>query len=191
MSKTLLAIGLAVGAMFALPGAASAQTATQDSVTGTASFENPVIQRKVTDVFNVFSGPSGENATGTVTGTVAGSGITIVTDVTCLAVSGNRAVIGLRARPPDVFNVYLVVVDGGASGQDSFGPVASPGGVATDCASVTTNPSLTPFTGGNVVVTDAPPLPTSKEQCKSGGWNGFGFRNEGQCVAFVERGPKH
>jgi hypothetical protein len=36
------------------------------------------------------------------------------------------------------------------------------------------------------------PLPTSKEQCKSGGWRTFGatFKNQGQCVAFVERGPK-
>jgi hypothetical protein len=42
------------------------------------------------------------------------------------------------------------------------------------------------------VVVDAQPLPTSKDQCKNGGWRGFGdtFKNQGQCVAFVERGPK-
>jgi hypothetical protein len=41
------------------------------------------------------------------------------------------------------------------------------------------------------VVTDAqPPLPTSKEQCKKGGWRNFPqFKNQGQCIAFVERGP--
>jgi hypothetical protein len=40
------------------------------------------------------------------------------------------------------------------------------------------------------VVTDAqPPLPTSKEQCKNGGWLNFPeFKNQGQCIAFVERG---
>ena len=33
--------------------------------------------------------------------------------------------------------------------------------------------------------------PTTKEQCKSGGWRAFPqFRNQGECVAFVERGPK-
>jgi hypothetical protein len=33
--------------------------------------------------------------------------------------------------------------------------------------------------------------PTQKTQCKHGGWRNFaGFRNEGACVAFVERRPK-
>jgi hypothetical protein len=34
--------------------------------------------------------------------------------------------------------------------------------------------------------------PTDKDQCKNGGWRNFGttFKNEGQCVAFVQRGPK-
>ncbi len=38
----------------------------------------------------------------------------------------------------------------------------------------------------------APALPTSKDQCKSGGWRAFGgmFKNQGQCVAFVQRGPR-
>jgi hypothetical protein len=45
---------------------------------------------------------------------------------------------------------------------------------------------------GDLVVRDAPALPTSKDQCKNGGWRDFGdtFKNQGQCVAFVERGPK-
>ncbi len=30
--------------------------------------------------------------------------------------------------------------------------------------------------------------PTSKEQCKNGGWQQFGFRNQGQCVRAVVRG---
>jgi hypothetical protein len=33
----------------------------------------------------------------------------------------------------------------------------------------------------------APPLPTSKEQCKSDGWRRFGgFKNQGDCVSFVQ-----
>ncbi len=37
-----------------------------------------------------------------------------------------------------------------------------------------------------------PALPTSKDQCKGGGWRTFAgmFKNQGQCVAFVQRGPK-
>lgn len=30
--------------------------------------------------------------------------------------------------------------------------------------------------------------PTSKEDCKRGGWQQFGFRNQGQCVRFVNTG---
>jgi hypothetical protein len=29
------------------------------------------------------------------------------------------------------------------------------------------------------------PPPTSKDECKNGGWRAFGFENQGQCVAFV------
>jgi YVTN family beta-propeller protein len=32
-------------------------------------------------------------------------------------------------------------------------------------------------------------VPTSKDQCKNGGWGAFpAFANQGQCVAFVEQG---
>jgi hypothetical protein len=41
----------------------------------------------------------------------------------------------------------------------------------------------------NVVV--RPFRPTVKEQCKNGGWRNFpSFRNQGECVAFVQRGRK-
>lgn len=30
--------------------------------------------------------------------------------------------------------------------------------------------------------------PTTKDQCKKGGWEAFGFKNQGQCVRFVETG---
>ena len=30
------------------------------------------------------------------------------------------------------------------------------------------------------------PIPTSKEQCKNGGFENFGFENQGACVIFVE-----
>jgi hypothetical protein len=44
-------------------------------------------------------------------------------------------------------------------------------------------------TGDNprgIAVTPLPRVPTSKEQCKNGGWRNFPqFKNQGQCVAFV------
>ncbi len=47
------------------------------------------------------------------------------------------------------------------------------------------------LTAGDFVVTDAQPFPTSKAQCKNGGWRNFpGFKNQGQCVSFVATGGK-
>ncbi len=45
---------------------------------------------------------------------------------------------------------------------------------------------------GDIIVVDADPLPTTKAQCKNDRWKNFGatFKNQGQCVAFVERGLK-
>ncbi|MBI3636007.1 MAG: hypothetical protein HY216_07300 [Candidatus Rokubacteria bacterium] len=37
-----------------------------------------------------------------------------------------------------------------------------------------------------------PPLPTSADQCKNGGWRAFGvFKNQGDCVSFVATGGKN
>jgi hypothetical protein len=33
--------------------------------------------------------------------------------------------------------------------------------------------------------------PLTKDDCKNGGWEQFGFRNQGQCVSFVATGGKH
>jgi hypothetical protein len=44
---------------------------------------------------------------------------------------------------------------------------------------------------GDLVVHDAPALPTSKDQC-NGGWKTFGvFKNQGDCVSFVASGGKN
>jgi hypothetical protein len=41
----------------------------------------------------------------------------------------------------------------------------------------------------SIVVFDAPPMPSSKDQCKNGGWRNFPqFKNQGDCVSFVETG---
>jgi hypothetical protein len=65
-------------------------------------------------------------------------------------------------------------------------------GVST--SSDTTPATSDPYTILPALVGGPPPVPegpTSKEQCKKGGYEEFGFKNQGQCVAFVERGPKN
>jgi hypothetical protein len=44
----------------------------------------------------------------------------------------------------------------------------------------------------DVVIQSARLLPTSMAQCKDGGWKTYGttFKNQGRCVAFLQRGPK-
>jgi hypothetical protein len=45
---------------------------------------------------------------------------------------------------------------------------------------------------GSVVVTDAQPVPTSKDECKNGGWRDHsGFENQGDCVSLVATGGKN
>jgi hypothetical protein len=35
-----------------------------------------------------------------------------------------------------------------------------------------------------------PPKPTTKEECKKGGYKEFGFKNQGRCIAFVNRSAR-
>jgi hypothetical protein len=46
-----------------------------------------------------------------------------------------------------------------------------------------------PLSSGDIAVVDAQPPPTTKAQCMNGGWRQLGFANQGQRIAFVERGP--
>ena len=36
-----------------------------------------------------------------------------------------------------------------------------------------------------IAVSPAPPLPTTLRECRNGGWEQFGFKSQGRCVAFV------
>jgi hypothetical protein len=38
-------------------------------------------------------------------------------------------------------------------------------------------------------VVDAHPFPTTVDQCKHGGWQQYGFKNQGRCIAFVLTTP--
>jgi len=54
------------------------------------------------------------------------------------------------------------------------------------------DPAILNSTGGDGTDIGAyehhPSFPTSKDQCKNGGWKAFGFKNQGQCIKFVNTG---
>jgi hypothetical protein len=150
----------------------------------------PVVAGQFTvSTLTATSGPSGEDPSGDVRFTVFGS-LNQAGPVTCLAVDGDTAIIRFDEELIFGFSMTLRVVDGQPDSVEVYFPG---GGDPTDC-SIT---GLTPsgfggtVTSGDIAVVDAPPLPTSKEQCKNGGWRNYpGFRNQGDCVSFVATGGK-
>jgi hypothetical protein len=110
--------------------------------------------------------------------------------VVCLNVSGNRAGIVLRlpvTNPPIPAGALLTV-------EDNPGSLDGLSWRFVDVLPTACLPSageLEPILRGDIVVTDAQPLPTSKDQCKSGGWRRFPqFKNQGACVSFVAHQPR-
>ena len=162
----------------------------QDSVTGRA-----LTVEGVDFEITARSGPSGENPTGQVTFQSGGSASTGA--VKCLTVRGNVALLKAEFVSAGVVTlVSLRITDlpvdflGRPQDRVDVGFTSTP---ATECSS----PERSYFSEARVfssdfVVIDAPPLPSSKEQCKNDGWRDYGdtFKNQGQCVAFVQRGPK-
>jgi hypothetical protein len=196
-----------VGVALAVPSASSAQAPTQDSVTSQPGFPYAVSME-------ASSGPLGENPTGFV-GWHAGGGFgpSWTGDVSCLSVSGNTAVIGFGGgRFSFLGDEYWIaglirVADNGPGLDDTFewvelqtgepGLVGDPLPGPADCSSFPPGAQIlplsanSPFSPGDIVVTDAqPPVPTSKEQCKNGGWRNFlQFKNQGECITFINHGP--
>jgi hypothetical protein len=195
---------------FAAPGVAAAQGPTDDSVVGFANvtpqfcFETApgYFQCLSPDnyFFNAFSGPAGEAAHGIVVFNT-GERLGLRQDrgtVTCLAVDGTNASIGVNFSGIDYDNIphsaILFVEDNGGAGQDRVGvqdlPVA--GSAPAVCPStpppgVSLGPTYTTnFSQENMTVTDTRPSPTTRAQCKNGGWRTYGvFDNQGDCVSFV------
>jgi hypothetical protein len=206
MKLRLILTTVILGAAMAVPSASSAQAPTQDSVTSQPGFPYAVS-------LDASSGPLGENPTGFVRWHAGGgTGPTWTGDVSCLSVSGNTAVIGFGGGMHTGVDFYWVaglirVADNGPGLDDTFewvelqtgGPplVGDPLPGPADCSSFPPGAQIlplsenSPFSPGDIVVTDTqPPLPTSKAQCKNDGWRYFPqFKNQGQCIAFVNHGP--
>jgi hypothetical protein len=128
-----------------------------------------------------------------------------------LSVSGRVAIIGVTGQwerfgiSAAVFPIagLVRVVDGGGADSNGdtvqfaiqMGPKAGPPLPGpTSCSTFPGNfptgmyafPTINNEMGDLVVVDTSPALPTSKDQCKNGGWRTFGvFKNQGDCVSFV------
>jgi hypothetical protein len=107
--------------------------------------------------------------------------------VTCLVVQGNVGLLS-ATRPDNGVVITFRITDNGAAGPDL---------VEANFGLGCPNPVGFPFvnlglTSGDYVVVDAPPLPTTLEQCMNTGWMPYGiFKTQGDCVSFVATGSKN
>lgn len=148
----------------------------QDSVTGGGV--SPEAFCNGTIAIDAHSGPSGEDPTGDVV-----CGTLFDGPVTCLNVQGNVALLTVF---DDLFGTVSVrITDAGSTG-DTMEAFPTPGGCPGPL------PNYVPIEfSGDIVVVDTPPAPTSKDQCKHGGWRAFPqFKNQGACVSFVNSQPR-
>jgi hypothetical protein len=185
MARTRLSLfgALATVVALAVPAqeAATAPVPPRDFVLGSGMsgiFQDIVIDAR--------SDPLGGNPSGTVSFRVVIPPLEALVSgsVTCLAVGGDRAVIGFVDTTAGVGPVTVVVGDSGPAGSilDEFSASPQP----TDCS---TDPGLDggPLSQGDILVRDAP----SKAQCERGGWPNYTdiagqpFKNQGSCIAFA------
>jgi hypothetical protein len=179
MRRAAIVICLGLATLAITPGATSAQTPTQDSVVGSGTTSNGF-----TFDIDARSGPGGVNPTGEVAFRFSDGTVFFAGPVTCLSVDGSFAIIRVQTSQFGV--VGLEVTDSPAGDLIRAIPVGSP----SPCALLGGALDF-PVSTGDVVVTDAPQLPVSKDQCKNGGWRTYGvFKNQGNCVSFVATGQK-
>lgn len=184
-SMSLLGVVVTGVALGVLPqGAVAAPVPPRDFVVG--SGERGSFFQEIS--ISADSAPLGDDPSGSVSFVaeiVVGGSVARVTfsgPVTCLAVHGNRAVIGFLAF---IGPMKVVVVDNGSTGSpaDEFGAVPFAG---TNCSDET-GVGVLPLTSGDIVVRDAP----SKAQCRDDGWRNYAdaagqpFGNQGECIAFA------
>jgi hypothetical protein len=189
LMKSLTTIAAALPLLIALalvsPSAAAppATPSFHDSVAGSGSSTTATAF-----AVNITSGPSGESPTGRATLDTFGVHF-VASSITCLAVTGNTATYA-GALEPNLFGLaYFKVtdVDNGPAGSNLDTGAAEGSNTPEDCTTPTFG-SLGHLTSGDLVVTDAPPPPSSTRQCLSGGYRAYGFATTGLCVAYVNAG---
>jgi hypothetical protein len=181
MRRILVVAAVALVAAAIAPFPSAAQTPVQDSVSGDVTLGGDSTIHRLT--IDARSGPSGEDPTGTVS--TSGIDGQFSGTVTCLNVVGNDATVVYRVPGFQQPSAVEIVDFAGTPGQPdvvAFPILSDP----ADCRSAPTRPRFpVAITSGDLVVTDAPPFPTSIDQCRNGGWRNYGFSNQGRCVAFV------
>jgi hypothetical protein len=189
MSATRIIAGFGLLAALAVPAAAGA------APRPSPSFKDSAVGNGSTSFFtnfdfNVTSGPSGENPVGFTTSDGFGEHFE-ASSIACLAVNGNTATFAGSLKPNrfGFTHFRVTVVDNGPANSGLDTDAANAYFAPVGCSAPETS-FLGTLTSGDVVVVDSPPPPTSKGQCKRGGYERYGFRNQGQCVAFVERRAK-
>jgi hypothetical protein len=177
--KLILTMAI-VGAALALPSGARGAPPAQDSVSLTeapAVFDNGFV---TVEDLSATSGPNGENPTGEIRFNELQQ-IFDVGGITCLAVTGNSATFNYVSEFLGGAIATIHLVD---DSPDTLSVIAV-GRAPSDC-SPGPDAQVLHLTSGDITVVDAQPMPTSKEQCKNGGWRNFPqFKNQGQCIAFV------
>jgi hypothetical protein len=190
-------------ALATFTGAATGCVPTKDSVKGGFLYFNGDAGVRV----DAASGPSSENPRGTAaTGLSGNFGPNWDWTITCLSVDGTKAIAGVTGTMTTRFDFgetypsagLIRMVDGGGpdsqldtfefatiEGEQNGAPIPGP----TTCSDYPGEygPSSGPHPNqdGDLVVTDAPPLPTSTRQCANDGWRTYKFENRAQCDAFV------
>jgi hypothetical protein len=183
-------LGLALVALALAPGVSSAAAEPLDTVTVTNASGSNYLNVNI----SAQSGTSGQNPTGTASFNVIG--LQVSGPVTCLSVTGPDMGGGTFASPTvavlnvqsSQFGIVTVEVgDLGGGGRDDISSIPT-GRAPSDCSPFNPSNGILGFLS-RAVVFDAPLVPTSKDQCKSNGWRNFPqFKNQGDCVSFVENG---
>ena len=177
------------------PGGAAAKASPPPTFLDTAKASGDNVVLDDFSVFDVhvdaFSGPSGENPGGQASWNSIFITVPVSGPVTCLDVAGNTAtmtVAGPFPSFPAVLAFTVKLVDNGGSGRDLFRyfPVVAELPEYLDCRSSPPTDFGGPLTG-RAEVFDAPVPPSSKRQCRHGGFAQFGFRSQRQCIRFVKR----
>ena len=202
MKLKLILTTAIVGLALALPGVSTAARPAptlQDSVVLTGAPADTTIQTPEGPMFghviwelHATSGPNGENPSGLVR--FSNGPANFGGPVTCLNVSGDTATINFVSDPSIISfppinadgNITVVVTDGQPDTFTIPGPASQQ--MPTECPQLPPDPFRTEtLDNGDITVVDAQ-VPTTKAQCKNGGWKQFGFKNQGQCIKFVNHG---
>jgi 6-phosphogluconolactonase len=86
----------------------------------------------------------------------------------------------------DGTSAYVTIFNGGSLGYVSQYDIDPLNGTLSPKSPANVAAGIQPF---DIALGPLPRVPTSKAQCKSGGWRNFPqFKNQGDCVSFVETG---